>query len=210
MGSGLFIAIEGGEGAGKSTQARAVAEYLGARHREVVITREPGGTLAAEAMRGILLNHDYEGLSPRAEALLFAAARADHVQRLIRPALARGADVVTDRFIDSSIAYQGISRGLGIDVIEEISLWATESLVPDLTVVLDVAPTLGLVRAGEPDRLESEPLDFHLRVRQGFLDLAARTPERYQVIAADGDRAAITEQITNRLSTLLDPEVTSS
>ena len=125
------------------------------------------------------------------------------MHRTIRPALERGADVVTDRYIDSSIAYQGISRDLGVDVIEEISLWATESLVPTLTIVLDIAPTMGLVRAGEPDRLESEPLDFHVRVRQGFLDLAARAPERYLVLAADGDRSAITASITARIDELL-------
>ena len=203
MGPGLFIAVEGGEGAGKSTQVRAVADYLSSLERDVVVTREPGGPPAAEAIRVILLDHQYAGLSSRAEALLFAAARAEHVHRTIRPALERGADVVTDRYIDSSIAYQGISRDLGVDVIEEISLWATESLVPTLTIVLDIAPTMGLVRAGEPDRLESEPLDFHVRVRQGFLDLAARAPERYLVLAADGDRSAITASITARIDELL-------
>ena len=203
MGPGLFIAVEGGEGAGKSTQVRAVADYLSSLERDVVVTREPGGPPAAEAIRAILLDHQYAGLSSRAEALLFAAARAEHVHRTIRPALERGADVVTDRYIDSSIAYQGISRDLGVDVIEEISLWATESLVPTLTIVLDIAPTMGLVRAGEPDRLESEPLDFHVRVRQGFLDLAARAPERYLVLAADGDRSAITASITARIDELL-------
>ena len=203
MGPGLFIAVEGGEGAGKSTQVRAVADYLSSLERDVVVTREPGGPPAAEAIRVILLDHQYAGLSSRAEALLFAAARAEHVHRTIRPALERGADVVTDRYIDSSIAYQGISRDLGVDVIEEISLWATESLVPTLTIVLDIAPTMGLVRAGEPARLESEPLDFHVRVRQGFLDLAARAPERYLVLAADGDRSAITASITARIDELL-------
>ena len=210
MGPGLFIAVEGGEGAGKSTQVRAVADYLSSLERDVVVTREPGGPPAAEAIRAILLDHQYAGLSSRAEALLFAAARAEHVHRTIRPALERGADVVTDRYIDSSIAYQGISRDLGVDVIEEISLWATESLVPTLTIVLDIAPTVGLVRAGEPDRLESEPLDFHVRVRQGFLDLAARAPERYLVLAADGDRDSITAAITARLDEVLalEPEST--
>ena len=210
MGPGLFIAVEGGEGAGKSTQVRAVADYLSSLERDVVVTREPGGPPAAEAIRVILLDHQYAGLSSRAEALLFAAARAEHVHRTIRPALERGADVVTDRYIDSSIAYQGISRDLGVDVIEEISLWATESLVPTLTIVLDIAPTMGLVRAGEPDRLESEPLDFHVRVRQGFLDLAARAPERYLVLAADGDRDSISAAITARLDEVLalEPEST--
>ena len=195
MPSGRFIAFEGGEGAGKSTQAAALAAHLREQGREVVVTREPGGAPAAEAIREILLDHRFAGLSARAETLLFAAARAEHVERTIRPGLERGAVVITDRYLDSSIAYQGISRALGIDVVEEISLWATESLLPDLTIVLDVAPTVGLGRAGKPDRMEAEPLDFHLRVRQGFLDLAARQPERYLVIAADAERDDIARRV---------------
>ena len=195
MVSGRFIAFEGGEGAGKSTQVAALAAHLREQGREVVVTREPGGAPAAEAIREILLDHRFAGLSARAEALLFAAARAEHVERTIRPGLERGAVVITDRYLDSSIAYQGISRALGIDVVEEISLWATESLLPDLTIVLDVAPSVGLGRAGKPDRMEAEPLEFHLRVRQGFLDLAARHPERYLVLSADGERAEIARQV---------------
>ena len=195
MPSGRFIAFEGGEGAGKSTQAAALAAHLREQGREVVVTREPGGAPAAEAIREILLDHRFAGLSARAETLLFAAARAEHVERTIRPGLERGAVVITDRYLDSSIAYQGISRALGIDVVEEISLGATESLLPDLTIVLDVAPSVGLGRAGKPDRMEAEPLDFHLRVRQGFLDLAARQPERYLVIAADAERDDIARRV---------------
>ena len=195
MPSGRFIAFEGGEGAGKSTQVAALAAHLREQGREVVVTREPGGAPAAEAIREILLDHRFAGLSARAETLLFAAARAEHVERTIRPGLERGAVVITDRYLDSSIAYQGISRALGIDVVEEISLWATESLLPDLTIVLDVAPSVGLGRAGKPDRMEAEPLDFHLRVRQGFLDLAARQPERYLVIAADAERDDIARRV---------------
>ena len=195
MPSGRFIAFEGGEGAGKSTQAAALAAHLREQGREVVVTREPGGAPAAEAIREILLDHRFAGLSARAEALLFAAARAEHVERTIRPGLERGAVVITDRYLDSSIAYQGISRALGIDVVEEISLWATESLLPDLTIVLDVAPSVGLGRAGKPDRMEAEPLEFHLRVRQGFLDLAARHPERYLILSADGERAEIARDV---------------
>ena len=195
MVSGRFIAFEGGEGAGKSTQVAALAAHLREQGREVVVTREPGGAPAAEAIREILLDHRFAGLSARAEALLFAAARAEHVERTIRPGLDRGAVVITDRYLDSSIAYQGISRALGIDVVEEISLWATESLLPDLTIVLDVAPSVGLGRAGKPDRMEAEPLEFHLRVRQGFLDLAARHPERYLILSADGERAEIARDV---------------
>ncbi|MEI6793583.1 MAG: dTMP kinase, partial [Actinomycetes bacterium] len=179
MERGLFIAFEGGEGAGKSTQSALLADHLRERGRDVTLTREPGGAPASEAIRGVLLDRAFEGMSPRAEALLFAAARAEHVHRTIRPALDSGTDVITDRYIDSSIAYQGVSRALGVDVVEELSLWATEDLLPDLTVLLDVNPHLGLTRTGEPDRMESEPLEFHLRVRQGFLNLAERAPDRY-------------------------------
>jgi dTMP kinase len=200
--SALFIAFEGGEGAGKSTQVTALAEYLNSQGSDVVITREPGGAPAAEAMRAIVLSHEYAGLSDRAEALLFAAARAEHVHRTIRPALESGTTVITDRFLDSSIAYQGISRELGVDVIEEISLWATQGLLPDLTVVLDVSPEVGLGRAGAPDRMESEPLEFHERVRQGFLDLAKRDPARYLVVDASGDRESITELIIETVERL--------
>jgi len=141
-------------------------------------------------------------MSARAEALLFAAARAEHVHRTIAPALVRGADVITDRYLDSSIAYQGISRGLGVEVVQELSLWATDGLLPDLTVVLDVSPDVGLVRAGAPDRMESEPMDFHLRVRDGFLALAARDPGRYLVLAADDDRARIAARVAERVDAL--------
>ena len=138
MGRGLFIAFEGGDGAGKSTQSRLLAEALTGRGLEVVVTREPGGTPAAEAIRNVVLTPDFAGLDDRAEALLYAASRAEHVARLIRPALERGAIVLSDRYVDSSIAYQGVARGLGPDVVGQINLWATHSLLPDLTVLLDV------------------------------------------------------------------------
>ena len=171
MGQGLFVAFEGGDGAGKSTQARALAAALEARGHEVVLTREPGGTPAAEAMRHVVLTPEYAGLDPRAEALLYAASRAEHVARLVLPALQRGAVVITDRYIDSSIAYQGVGRGLGPDVVGEINLWATRSLLPDLTVLLDVEAGAGLARLStEPDRLESEPEEFHATRRGSIVD----------------------------------------
>ena len=204
MEHGLFIAFEGGEGAGKSTQSALLADHLRERGRDVRLTREPGGAPASEAIRGVLLDRAFEGMSPRAEALLFAAARAEHVHRTIRPSLDSGTDVITDRYIDSSIAYQGVSRALGVDVVEELSLWATEDLLPDLTVLLDVNPHLGLTRTGEPDRMESEPLEFHLRVRQGFLSLAERAPHRYLVISADGTPASIAAIIASEVDSLLD------
>ena len=134
-------------------------------------------------------------LAPRAEALLYAADRAHHVATVVRPALARGATVITDRYLDSSLAYQGAGRALDRDEVEWVSGWATEGLIPDLTVVLDVDPEVGLRRAGRPDRLEAEPLDFHRRVRQGFLELAARAPQRYVVLGADRPIATVSADV---------------
>lgn len=188
MTSARFIVFEGGEGAGKSTQSGALADYLQARGHAVCRTREPGGTPAAEAIRAVLLDPANAGLDDRAEALLFAAARGDHAARVIRPALERGEIVISDRYIDSSVAYQGVARALGAERVAELSLWATGGLVPDLTIVLDVDPALGLERVVGPDRLESEPLEWHARVRQAFLDIAAAAPDRYLVL--DGSRPA--------------------
>ncbi|MFZ8925908.1 MAG: dTMP kinase [Candidatus Nanopelagicales bacterium] len=188
MTAARFIVFEGGEGAGKSTQSRALADYLEARGHRVRRTREPGGTPAAEAVRAILLDPDNAGLDDRAEALLFAAARGDHAARVIRPALDAGEIVISDRYLDSSVAYQGVARALGAERVADLSLWATGGLVPDLTVVLDVDPALGLARVVGPDRLEAEPVEWHERVRQAFLDIAARTPDRYLVL--DGSRPA--------------------
>ncbi len=183
-----FIVFEGGEGAGKSTQSNALADYLRARGHSVLCTREPGGTLAAEAIRAVLLDPANAGLDDRAEALLFAAARGDHAARVIRPGLERGDVVISDRYLDSSVAYQGVARGLGAERVAELSLWATGGLVPDLTIVLDVDPALGLARVVGPDRLESEPIEWHARVRQAFLDIATEHPQRYLVL--DGSRPA--------------------
>jgi dTMP kinase len=202
--SGLFVAFEGGDGAGKSTQARALADSLLAAGHEVVLTREPGGTPAAEAIRHVVLTPDYSGLDARAEALLYAASRAEHVARLVRPALERGAVVLTDRYIDSSIAYQGVGRGLGPDVVGEINLWATRSLLPDLTVLLDVDAGAGLARIGSaPDRLEAEPEEFHANVVEAFRALAAGDPDRYLVIPASGDVGGIAATIAARVELLL-------
>jgi len=182
---GLFVAFEGGEGSGKSTQITLLAQRLRAGGREVVTTFEPGGTVVGAAIRQVLLSRDTQGLAPRAEALLFAADRAQHVDTLVRPALRRGAVVLTDRYMDSSIAYQGAGRELSVDEIRKLSEWATDELLPDLTVLLDVDPVTGLQRAaGETDRLEAEPLQFHNRVRQHFLALAAAEPNRYVVLDA--------------------------
>lgn len=180
----MFIVFEGGEGAGKSTQEVLLADALGERGHRVVRTREPGGTPAAEQIRAIVLSPDNAGLDPRAEALLFAAARGEHVARIVRPALERGDIVICDRYLDSSVAYQGYARDLGVDRVRNLSLWATRDLVPDLTVVLDVDPAVGLSRLGSPDRLEAEPIEYHRAVRQAYLDIAALEPDRYLVLDA--------------------------
>ncbi len=183
-----FIVFEGGEGAGKSTQSRTLADYLVARGHRVRRTREPGGTPAAEAIRAVLLDPANAGLDDRAEALLFAAARGDHVARVIRPALDAGEIVISDRYLDSSVAYQGVARDLGAQRVRDLSLWATGGLRPDLTIVLDIDPSLGLARVVGPDRLEAEPVEWHQRVRQAFLDIAAEAPDRHLVL--DGSRPA--------------------
>lgn len=196
---GYFIVFEGGEGAGKSTQEALLAESLVERGHTIVRTREPGGTPAAEIMRDLVLNPTYEGLDARAEALLFAAARGEHVSRIVRPALDRGDVVICDRFIDSSVAYQGFGRDLGKDRIRDLSLWATYGLLPDLTVVLDVDPEVGLSRVSNPDRLEAEPLEYHESVRQAYLSIATDEPARYLVVDAGQEIDAIASTILERV-----------
>jgi dTMP kinase len=180
---GLFVCFEGGDGAGKSTQVRLLTGALEQLGREVVVTRQPGGTPLGAQIRDLVLHGDH--VAPRAEALLFAADKAQHVDQLIAPALARGAVVITDRYTDSSIAYQGAGRALGDGEIRALQHWAVGGVLPDLTIVLDVAPEVGRARRGDVnDRLESEADAFHAAVRQGFLDLAALHPHRYLVVDA--------------------------
>ena len=195
----MFIAFEGGEGAGKSTQEALLAAALTERGHHVVRTREPGGTPAGERIREILLSPEFDGLDARAEALLFAASRGEHVARIIRPALARGDVVICDRYLDSSVAYQGYGRDLGVETIRDLSLWATDDLVPDLTIVLDIDPAIGLSRLANPDRMEAEPIEFHRAVRAGFLDLASKDPGRYLVLPADQPRDVIAARILDRV-----------
>jgi dTMP kinase len=197
---GYFIALEGGEGAGKSTQAARLAEWLRDKGHEVVLTQEPGATDVGKRLRALLLDLKTAGLSARAEALLYAADRAEHVHAVIRPALRRGAVVVSDRYVDSSIAYQGAGRALPGDQVARISRWATAGLQPNLTVLLDVPPGEGLRRFTEPaDRLESEPLQFHERVRRGYLDLAAQQRHRYLVVDATQSPETVLAAIQARL-----------
>ena len=196
---GLFICFEGGDGAGKSTQVRLLTELLEERGREVVVTRQPGGTPLGSQIRQLVLHGDH--VAARAEALLFAADKAQHVDQLIAPALARGEVVITDRYTDSSIAYQGAGRELGADEIRALQHWAVGGVLPDLTIVLDVSPEVGRARRGDVhDRLESEADVFHAAVRQGFLELAALDPGRYLVVDAalpvDDIHALVVEAVT--------------
>ena len=189
--NGRFIVFEGGEGVGKSTQSRLLAAALRARGLEVVTTREPGGTPGAEAIRALLLASDGPGWGARAEALLFAAARADHVETLIRPALARGAWVVCDRYLDSSRAYQGGGSGLGDADILDLHRIGSEGLMPDTTVLLTLDPSEAAARvmrrdAGALDRIGGRAADYHARVADAFLRFAAEDPARFAVIAASG------------------------
>ncbi|MFC8731377.1 dTMP kinase [Luteimicrobium sp. NPDC057192] len=190
-GPGIFISIEGGDGVGKSTQARLLGAWLGeVTGRDVVLTREPGGTPLGQVLRDAVLHGDH--VDARAEALMYAADRAHHVATLVRPALERGAVVVTDRYVDSSVAYQGGGRELAADDVERISLWATRGLLPDVTVLLDADPAVAASRRaavedkGALDRLESVGVEFATRVRETFLDRAAAEPERWVVVDATG------------------------
>jgi dTMP kinase len=201
---GMFIALEGGEGAGKTTQARLLAIWLREQGYDVVTTREPGATKVGMRLRAVLLDTAHAGLSARAETLLYAADRAEHVATVINPALDRGAVVVTDRYVDSSLAYQGAGRKLPAAEVARVNQWATGGLVPDLTVLLDMPPAHGLGRrARSADRLEAEPLDFHERVRTGFLSLAHAEPERYLVLDASRPVGELSREIQERIRGML-------
>ena len=200
--TGLFVSFEGGDGAGKSTQIRLLAQWLEAAGHRVVVTIEPGGTPLGTMLRNAVLHGDHVGA--RAEALLYAADRAHHVDALVRPALERGEVVLTDRYLDSSVAYQGVGRGLGAEDVERLSLWATEDLLPALTVLLDIDPVAGLARmTGEPDRLERAGDEFHRRTRQAFLDRAAVDPGRWLVLDATEPPDELATAIRARVAGLL-------
>jgi dTMP kinase len=199
---GIFIAFEGGEGTGKSTQSKLLAQWLEQEGEFVVLTREPGGTDLGKDLRKILLGHETGAISPRAEALLYAADRAHHVYSVIRPALDRGDIVITDRYFDSSAAYQGAGRVLNPAEVARISRWATESLYPTLTILIDVPAEIGLGRLQSRDRLEAESNDFHERVRQEYLQIAMMDPERYFVVDGTQPVDEIHRQITERISEL--------
>ena len=203
---GLFITFEGGDGAGKTTQARLLEEWLTGAGRTVLRTREPGGTEVGMLIRDIVLHHRGE-VAPRAEALLYAADRAHHVETVVRPALERGDAVIQDRYLDSSIAYQGAGRVLGRDEVRDLSLWATAGLLPHLTVLLDLDPASARARLDADDkpfdRLESEREAFHVRVRDEFLALAAAEPDRFLVLDAALPPASLAAAVRDRVAELL-------
>ena len=207
---GLFITFEGGEGAGKSTQIRRLADRLRNERHDVLVTREPGGSPGAEAVRHVLLSGAAEPLGPRMEALLFAAARSDHVEQVIRPAVARGAIVLCDRFLDSSRVYQGAAGNLDPAFVAALERIVVNGMMPDLTLILDISPVEGLRRAGErrgadaaADRFEKETIAIHERRREAFLDIAMREPERCVLISAGGSEDEVAARIGAAVDRLL-------
>lgn len=211
MTSGTFITFEGGEGAGKSTQIDRLAQKLRAKKYDVVVTREPGGSAGAEAVRHVLLSGAAEPFGPQMEALLFAAARSDHVEQLIRPAIARGAIVLCDRFMDSSRVYQGVTGGLDAGFMTALERVAVNGAIPDLTLILDIDPAEGLARAAArrgqgaaADRFEKETLAIHRRRREAFLAIAEAEPERCVVIDASAPPDEVEDAITAAVFTALE------
>lgn len=205
---GLFITFEGGEGAGKSTQIGRLAEVLKARGNDVIVTREPGGSPGAEAVRYVLLSGAAEKFGPEMEAILFASARNDHVEQVIRPAVESGKIVLCDRFMDSSRVYQGVTGGLNPEFMRQLEEVAINGMRPDLTLILDIDPKLGLERAakrraGPADRYEKETLALHQRRRAGFLDIAKAEPQRCRVIDAGADPETVAASILAEVSALL-------
>ncbi|MDD5557471.1 MAG: dTMP kinase [bacterium] len=210
---GIFITIEGPEGCGKTTQSNMLVEHLRGKGHEVVLTREPGGTRIGERIRALVLDAEYREMTPRAELLLMAASRAQHVLEKIKPAVDAGRVVVCSRFTDATIAYQGRGRGFDIDLINETNRIATGKVWPGLTLVIDIDVRTGLRRAfgvekaeaksGEGDRLEKEDIGFHERVRQGYLDLARTFPERIKVIDGSGSIEEVSAAIREVVDTVL-------
>ncbi len=204
--TGLFITLEGGDGSGKSTQAELLTHWLEREGKTVLRSREPGGTDVGTEIREIVLHHRGE-IAPRAEALLYAADRAQHIATKVRPALARGEIVIQDRYLDSSVAYQGAGRVLGAGEVRDLSLWAAEGLLPDLTILLDLDETVARRRLDADnkrfDRLEAEKNEFHSRVREAFLELALAEPDRFLVLDASFPVETLAESIRARVAALL-------
>lgn len=201
MTHGLFIVFEGGDGAGKSTQVALLRDALCREGRQVTVTRQPGGTPLGQQIRDLVLHGEH--VTPRAEALLFAADKAHHVETLIRPALQRGDVVISDRYTDSSVAYQGAGRALGAQEVHDLNMWAVEDLVPDLTVVVDISAAEGRRRRGDVhDRLESEEDTFHEAIRQHFLAMARGNPQRYLIVDGTQPPEQIHAEVMGRLEQL--------
>lgn len=199
----MFITFEGGDGAGKTTQIKRLAAHLRALGYEVVATREPGGTPLGRSIRELILHGG--DVAPKAEALLYAADRAHHIATVVRPALERGAVVVADRYLDSSVAYQGVARDLGLAEVRDLSLWATDGLMPDRTILLDVPVEVGAARVGKSqDRIEAAGQGFHEAVRREFLALADEEPERWRVVDASQDFEATAAAVRGKVSDLFD------
>lgn len=201
--TGLFIVFEGGDGVGKSTQVVRVAAWLRRQFDDVVVTREPGDSVVGRGIRSLVLDPATGVVAPRAETLLYAADKAQHVHEVVLPALERGAVVLCDRYVDSMLAYQGAGRTLRLEEVERVARWATADLRPHLTVLLDMDPARAVAAKADKDRLEGETEDFHRRVRQGFLDLAAADPAHYLVLAARDTPKQITAAITGRVQALI-------
>jgi len=200
---GVFVCFEGGEGSGKSTQSKRLAAWLEASSYDVVLTFEPGDTQVGREVRRIVLSPETGELDDRTEALLYAADKAEHVATLVRPSLERGAVVITDRYVDSTLAYQGAGRSLDVREVEAVARWATGGLRPHLTVVLDLAPEAGLGRFAGRDRIEGESLEFHQRVRAAFVAMAAADPDHYLVLDARADVEAIEAAVRRGVEPLL-------
>lgn len=203
---GKFITVEGTDGSGKSTQLKLLMDYLGTKDCDVVFTREPGGTEISEKIRDVILDINNKEMTDMTEALLYAAARAQHVQQKIIPAINEGKVVICDRFVDSSIAYQGAARGLGTDNIMQINSFALNGIMPDLTLFFDLPPEKGILRKKnekELDRLESEKLDFHVNVYEGYKKLCSQYPDRIKVISADDTVENINRQVIEIIDGLL-------
>ncbi len=201
--TGVFVCFEGGEGSGKSTQSQRLAAWLTEQGYAALLTFEPGDTAVGTKLREIVLSPETGELSDRTEALLYAADKSEHVDTVVQPALDRGEVVITDRYVDSMLAYQGAGRALVLDEVEDVARWATHDLRPHLTVVLDLEPEHGLGRFAERDRIEGESLDFHQRVRDGFVRMAKADPDHYLVLDARADRDEITAQVRAAVEPLL-------
>ncbi|GGR47479.1 dTMP kinase [Nocardioides luteus] len=206
---GVFVCFEGGEGSGKSTQSRLLHEALSARGHRVLLTFEPGDTAVGKDVRRIVLSPETGDLDDRTEALLFAADKAEHIESMVRPALERGEVVITDRYVDSMLAYQGAGRVLDAGQLEEVARWATADLRPHLTVLLDLDPAAGFTRFEERDRMEQESQQFHQRVRAAFVALADRDPDHYLILDARAPVEEIHAAVLARLEPLLTQAVTA-